>query len=253
MNTILRVVLFAVLCTSALAVSQSPYEALEAPFAGFDRFMQVQQPAAAAGAASPLLPVTIASQGVGSPLQMPPMPILSRISTIVAEPGAQNDEDADPAMLKLNQAMEAVKEDIMGNNKQITDENKWMDAVQKITEAYQEKMQRVAEHVRMLRHDQRQLFEKKKQIENLKLQHRLETKLTEANDEMSALRGTLEKVQKKSHELHTSHASLQKTIIDIQGQLDKLQGQEPDAPAPPGAGATGSNDASGAGEEVLAV
>jgi len=254
MDRVLSVVLFAVLCTkSALAVSQSPYEALEAPFAGFDRFMQVQQPAAAAGAASPLLPVTIASQGVGSPLQMPPMPLLSRISSIVPEPGAQNDEDADAAMIKLNQALEAVKEDIMGNNKQINDENKWMEAVQKIQEAYSEKMQRVTDHVRLLRHDQRGLFEKKKQIENLKLQHRLEKKLTEAKEEMSALRATLEKVQVKSHELHTSHSSLQKTIIDIQGQLDKLQGQAPDTPAAPGAGSTGSNDVSGAGEEVLAV
>jgi len=250
MNTILRVVLFAVICTSALAASQSPYEALEAPMAGADRFMQLQQ---VAPTASPLQPVIIAAQGAGSPLQMPPMPILSRIATIVAEPGTQNDEDSDPAMIKLNQALEAVKEDIMGNNKQITDENKWMEAVQKITEAYQEKMQRVNEHVRMLRHDQRQLFEKKKQIENLKLQHRLEKKLTEANDEMSALRGTLEKVQKKSHELHTSHSSLQKTIIDIQGQLDKLQGQEPDAAGGAAPGSTGSTDTSGAGEEVLAV
>jgi len=251
MNTILRVVLFAVLCTSALAARQSPYEALEAPLAGVDRFMQMQQPAAAVPV-SPMQPVVIAGQGVGAPLQMPPMPFMSRIATIVAEPGAQNDEDADPAMIKLNQALEAVKEDIMGNNKQITDEGKWMEAVQKINEAYQEKLQRVNEHVRMLRHDQRALFEKKKQIENLKLQHRLEKKLAEANDEMSALRGTLEKIGKKSHELHMSHSSLQKTMIDIQTQLDKLQGQEPESAAGPG-GSTGSNDPTGGGEETLAV
>jgi len=173
-------------------------------------------------------PVIIAGAGLSAPDPIPPMPIMSRIATIVAEPGANVEDDSDPAMLKLAQALEAVKEDIMGNNKQITDEGKWLEAVQKISEAYQEKMQRVTEHIRMLRHDQRQLFEKKKQIENLRLQHRLEKKLTEANDEMSALRGTLDKVSKKSHELHESHESLQKTIVDIQGQLDKLQGQEPE-------------------------
>jgi len=198
-------------------------------------------------------PVIIAGGGISTPDPMPPMPIMSRIATIVAEPGANIDEDSDPAMLKLNQALEAVKEHIMGNNKQINDEGKWLEAVEKITEAYQEKMGRVTEHVRMLRHDQRQLFEKKKQIENLRLQHRLEKKLTEANDEMSALRGTLDKVQKKSHELHQSHNSLQQTIVDIQGQIDKLQGQEPDPSGDASAGAAGgSADAAGGGEETLA-
>jgi len=177
-------------------------------------------------------PVIIAGQGLSSPDGIPPMPIMSRIATIVAEPGANMEDDSDPAMLKLTQALEAVKEDIMGNNKQIMDEGKWLEAVQKITEAYQEKMTRVTEHVRMLRHDQRQLFEKKKQIENLRLQHRLEKKLTEANDEMSSLRGTLDKVEQKNHQLHESHDSLQQTIVDIQGQLDKLQGQEPEEESP---------------------
>jgi len=244
------VVLLIAVCTGALANRQSPYEALEAPLAGVDRFMQ-QTPG--------MQPVVIANQGVGMPDQMPPMPVLSRIATIVAEPN-QNEDESDPEMIKLNQALEAVKEDIMGNNKQILDENRWMEAVQKITESYQDKMERVTEHVRLLRHEQRQLFEKKKQIENLKLQHKLEKKLTEANDEMSSLRATLEKVQSKSHELHTSHSSLQKTIVDIQEQLAKLQGQETETEEGEGTAeerveneeVKAGEEAAGGGEEVLA-
>jgi len=248
MKAVLIVLLIAV-CTSALASSQSPYEALEAPLAGVDRFMQQ----------GGMQPVVIANQGVGMPDLMPPMPVLSRIATIVAEPN-QNEDESDPEMIKLNQALEAVKEDIMGNNKQILDENRWMEAVQKITESYQDKMERVTEHVRLLRHEQRQLFEKKKQIENLKLQHKLEKKLTEANDEMSTLRATLEKVQSKSHELHTSHGSLQKTIVDIQEQLAKLQGQETETEETEGSAeerveneeAKTGEEAAAGGEEVLA-
>jgi len=225
------------------------YEALEAPLVGVDRFMQQ----------GGMQPVVIANQGVGMPDLMPPMPVLSRIATIVAEPN-QNEDESDPEMIKLNQALEAVKEDIMGNNKQILDENRWMEAVQKITESYQDKMERVTEHVRLLRHEQRQLFEKKKQIENLKLQHKLEKKLTEANDEMSTLRATLDKVQSKSHELHTSHSSLQKTIVDIQEQLAKLQGQETETEETEGSAeervaneeVVAGEEAAGGGEEVLA-
>jgi len=209
----------------------APEEEQEAAGDGRPRFVELSSKRA-------MQPVIIAGAGISTPDPIPPMPIMSRIATIVAEPGANEDEDSDPAMLKLTQALEAVKEDIMGNNKQIMDEGKWLEAVQKITEAYQEKMTRVTEHMRMLRHDQRELFEKKKQIENLRLQHRLAKKFTEANDEMSALRGTLEKVSKKNHELHESHTSLQQTIIDIQGQLDKLQGQEPE-----GAAAAAAEDA----------
>jgi len=137
-----------------------------------------------------------------------------------------NEEDSDPEMAKLLAALEAVKEDIMSNSKQITDERKWVTAVRKIVQSYEEKMKRVNDHITALRREQKKLFDKKKQIENLRLQRKLQDKLKTASEELKTLQFSLDHVQQKSHELNQEHANLQNTIGKIETQLAKLIGED---------------------------
>jgi len=135
-------------------------------------------------------------------------------------------------MGKLNLALAAVKEDILATNKQITDERKWVIAVAKIIASYNDKMKRVEAHIIALRKEMKQLYKKKKQIENLKLQKALESKLKEARDELATLTSSLKHVAVKQGELNRSGADLRATIAGIQAQLAKLRGQQLTKPKP---------------------
>jgi predicted nucleic acid-binding Zn-ribbon protein len=164
--------------------------------------------------------------GSGNTPQPGPMPVRIPSQEEQQQIQAQQAEEADPEMVKLDSALEAVKEDIMTNSKKIADEKKWVKAVTKITASYEEKVKRVEEHIIVLRKDQKSLFQKKKQIENLKLQRRLEAKLRDANEELTALQNSLKSVQVKNEELNKSHMDLRATIITIENQLAKLKGED---------------------------
>jgi len=155
----------------------------------------------------------------------------------------------DPEMFKLNQALEAVKEDILSTNKQIGDERKWVIAVNKIIVSYTEKMKRVEDHIIALRKEMKTLYKKKKQIENLKLQKALEAKLKEALDELATLTNSLKHVQTKQGELNKSGSELRATIAGIKSQLAKLRGQtKPKAPAKAKRGKAKAKAAKGKGK-----
>jgi len=94
----------------------------------------------------------------------PPGMQLTRIPYVgPADPILTNDIllEEDPEMAKLGAALEAVKEDLVGNSKQISDERKWVGAVKAITQSYDDKMKRVHDHITALRLEQKKLFEKK--------------------------------------------------------------------------------------------
>jgi len=163
---------------------------------------------------------------------LPPEPTLAPVGHSDDQPADDEDaaaEETDPEILKLNAALEAVKEDIISNSKQIGEERMWVAAVVKITSSYEEKVQRVRDHIIELRKEMKKLYEKKKQIENLKLQRALEKKLKEAQDELTSLQDSLNSVQEKNAELHKSHEDLQTTIASIEAQLAKLKGEDPAA------------------------
>jgi len=137
----------------------------------------------------------------------------------------EHDPNQDPEMAKLNLALDAVKQDILATNKQINDERRWSIAVHKIVTSYKGKLARVDAHIIALRKEMKALYRKKKQIENLKLQRALETKLKEARAELSILTSSLKHVAVKQGQLNRSGADLRATIAGIQGQLAKLRGQ----------------------------
>jgi len=97
--------------------------------------------------------------------------------------------------------------------------------VHKIVTSYKGKLARVDAHIIALRKEMKALYRKKKQIENLKLQRALETKLKEARSELSLLTTSLKHVAVKQGQLNRSGADLRATIAGIQGQLAKLRGQ----------------------------
>jgi len=190
------------------------------------------EPAAANPANNPSEPLLVSPAPAKTPVIIGntpvngPTPVRIPSQSEQQQVQAQQAEEADPEMVKLDSALEAVKEDIMTNSKKIADEKKWVKAVTKITASYEEKVKRVEEHIIVLRKEQKKLFTKKKQIENLKLQRRLEAKLRDANDELTALQESLKNVQVKNEELNKSHMDLRATIINIENQLAKLKGED---------------------------
>jgi len=221
--------------TPAAAVGAAPADAsagqpaLTAPSA--DQVLP-PEPAAANPANDPSTPLLVSPAPAKTPVIIGntpvsgPTPVRIPSQAEQQQVQAQQAEEADPEMVKLDSALEAVKEDIMTNSKKIADEKKWVKAVTKITASYEEKVKRVEEHIIVLRKEQKKLFTKKKQIENLKLQRRLEAKLRDANDELTALQESLKNVQVKNEELNKSHMDLRATIINIENQLAKLKGED---------------------------
>jgi len=190
------------------------------------------EPAAANPANNPAEPLVVSPAPAKTPVIIGntpvngPTPVRIPSQQEQEQVQAQQAEEADPEMVKLDSALEAVKEDIMTNSKKIADEKKWVKAVTKITASYEEKVKRVEEHIIVLRKEQKKLYTKKKQVENLKLQRRLEAKLRDANDELTALQTSLKSVQVKNEELNKSHMDLRATIINIENQLAKLKGED---------------------------
>jgi len=89
------------------------------------------------------------------------------------------------------------------------------------------KIEKFQAHIVSLRHDMNNLFTKKKQIENIKLQRALEQQLTSAQDEKVKLQTALKNEDIKRVALHHSDADLEATIASINDQLAKLKGANP--------------------------
>merc|ERR1719231_1019777 len=126
---------------------------------------------------------------------------------------------------KLDLALDAVKEDIIKKSKQIESESKWVKDVEEIVRTYGQKMDRVRENVNNMRIEVKGLYKKKKQLENLKLQKSLESKLAEAHDDMQTLQSALAHVKSKTEEFTRTRGEVQKTIKDIKAHLDRLRGK----------------------------
>jgi len=75
---------------------------------------------------------------------------------------------------KLDIALAAIKQDIMVRNRQLEEEKNWVGEVHKITEQYNKKVHRVEADIVKVRNEVKELFKKKKQVENLKIQRALE-------------------------------------------------------------------------------
>jgi len=133
---------------------------------------------------------------------------------------------------KLDVALAAIKQDIMVRNRQLEEEKKWVSEVRKVIEQYNKKVHRVSADVIKTRGEVRALFKKKKQIENLKIQRKLESKLKDATSDLSTLQQALHHVKSKASEFDKTKQEIKKTIYNIHTQLAKLKGEKPTVKAP---------------------
>jgi len=135
---------------------------------------------------------------------------------------------------KLDIALSAIKQDIMVRNRQLEEEKNWVSEVHKITEQYNKKVHRVEADIVKVRNQVKELFKKKKQVENLKIQRQLEEKLKDATSDLSTLQQALHHVKSKSQEFEKTKQEIKKTIYGIHTQLAKLKGEKPKVEAVPG-------------------
>jgi len=133
---------------------------------------------------------------------------------------------------KLDIALAAIKQDIMVRNRQLEEEKHWVNEVHKITEQYNKKVHRVEADIVKVRNQVKELFKKKKQVENLKIQRALEEKLKDATQDLSTLQQALHHVKSKSQEFEKTKQEIKKTIYGIHTQLSKLKGEKPKVKAP---------------------
>jgi len=127
---------------------------------------------------------------------------------------------------KLDLALDAVSEDIISKSKQTSEENKWINDVKTILLTYNTKVSRVDGNINKLRHQVKELYNKKKLIENLKLQKILQQKLAGAHDDLSKMQSALIHVKSKASEILQSKEDIQKTINGIESELTELKGDK---------------------------
>eukprot|EP00310_Coccolithus_braarudii_P013989 CAMPEP_0183349822 /NCGR_PEP_ID=MMETSP0164_2-20130417/13884_1 /TAXON_ID=221442 /ORGANISM="Coccolithus pelagicus ssp braarudi, Strain PLY182g" /LENGTH=277 /DNA_ID=CAMNT_0025521611 /DNA_START=51 /DNA_END=884 /DNA_ORIENTATION=- len=137
--------------------------------------------------------------------------------------------DDSPAgkMGELEKALDAVKSEIVHKAKSIKSEKQWVQEVTKIIESYVHKTRRVNANIRKLQREVRDLFKKKKQIDNMIIQQRLLKKLAQANKDLAVIGGALNNVQKKQEKFSKSKENIAGTIGAIEAELSKLRGEGP--------------------------
>jgi hypothetical protein len=133
---------------------------------------------------------------------------------------------------KLDIALAAIKQDIMVRNRQLEEEKAWVGEVHKITEQYNKKVHRVEADIVQVRNQVKELFKKKKQVENLKIQRQLEEKLKDATADLATLQQALHHVKSKSQEFEKTKNEIKSVIYGIHTQLAKLKGEKPQVKAP---------------------
>lgn len=133
-------------------------------------------------------------------------------------------DDEDDKDKQLQDALQNVKDQIVAKASQIKSEKKWVKEVTKIIETYVQKTRRVNANIRQLQKDVKGLFRKKKQIENLVLQRRLQQKLKIASKDLNTLESALKNVKNKEDAFTKSKHDISETIAAVQSELTKLRG-----------------------------
>jgi uncharacterized protein YukE len=145
---------------------------------------------------------------------------------------------------ELAEALQTVKDQIVAKANEIKAEKKWVREVTKIIEAYVKKVRRVNANVRRLQQDVKALFRKKKQIENMIVQRKLEKKLKIAVEDMKTINLAIKNVKIKETAFNKSKTSIQSTISTMKQALSKLRG-EPRGSSSSSSSGSGSGSGSG--------
>jgi hypothetical protein len=144
---------------------------------------------------------------------------------------AVDDSTLGGQIAKLKAALQNVKDNIVAKAQQIKSEKHWVGEVTKIITSYVTKTRRVNANIRKLQSEVKELFRKKKQIDNLIMQRKLEDKLKVANKDLQTLQGALHNVKKKQEVFQKSKRDIATTIGAIEAELHKLKGKAKDKAA----------------------
>jgi len=137
---------------------------------------------------------------------------------------------------ELADALQSVKDQMVFKANQIKQEKRWVKEVTKIIEAYVKKARRVNAHIRQMQQEIKVLFRKKKQIENMIVQRKLEQKLVVARRDLAIVDHALKNVKKKETAFHKSRTDIKQTIGAMADELHKLRGEEHAESAESGSG-----------------
>jgi chromosome segregation ATPase len=126
---------------------------------------------------------------------------------------------------ELSDALQNVKDQIVYKANEVKREKRWVREVTKIVETYIKKSRRVNANVRNLQNEIKILFRKKKQIENMIVQRKLETKLKVANTDLTTIRAAIKSVKEKEAAFKKSKTDIKQTIGAMEKELSKLRGE----------------------------
>jgi len=173
--------------------------------------------------------------GLAGPITSPPSPAehAERVTAEAVPDGTLDggahkeyypNREEDPAQGKLHAALEAIKTDILGLVRKIKEEDKWVESVREIIDTYNEKIARVEADIERLKVKLGDLSKKKHMIENLALQRKLESKLKEANSDLTTLQSAIEHVRSRENEFGKTKSDVLGTIGQLESQLELLKG-----------------------------
>ena len=125
---------------------------------------------------------------------------------------------------ELADALQSVKDNIVFQANNIKQEKRWVREVTKIIETYVKKARRVNANIREMQQQVKVLFRKKKQIENMIVQRKLEKKIKVARKDLDTINAALANVFKKQSAFNKSKSDIKATIGAMRNELAKLRG-----------------------------
>lgn len=139
----------------------------------------------------------------------------------------EGDGEKNSMQANLEIALEEIKHDIVVKSKQVMEEKAWVSQVREIMQQYELKVQRVEQNINTLRTEVKTLYKKKRQIENLMLQEKLDAKLNDAKADLRTLDNALMHVKNKERSFEKNKQDVATTVSAIKEQLNKLRGLAP--------------------------
>lgn len=134
------------------------------------------------------------------------------------------DKALDEELFKLSAAITQIKGDIMRKSSDVRSEADWVGQVKTITTKFRQKVEKVKTHIDIKKQSLKDLLKKKRQMENLLLQTRLEAKLSEAKEDLSSLTTALSTVAMKKDNFAKNQAEVEATVAAINAQIATLKG-----------------------------
>lgn len=125
---------------------------------------------------------------------------------------------------ELADALQTAKDQIVAKATQIKAEKTWVKEVTSLVTEYVHKIRKVNANIRTMQLEVKNLWRKKKQIENLILQRKLERKLRVANADLNTLKKALENLTAKTQTFVKSKKEIRETIGALEKEIAVLKG-----------------------------